>query len=150
MIRYLILRSCYDQSDLWIIYKTGKIHQVYRRRDHYYPFYFFISVYTEGVYPGPEGIACQINPLFPQIRQVIKCRLDIILFTTTLIIPAFTLTNPPEVESEGTVSLILIGPANSLHNIVIHIAAIQGMRVGHDNSPVAGQYFQKSLYSDFA
>src|SRR4030042_948960 len=142
MIRYLILRSSNDQSYLCVIYKKRKIHQVYRRRDHYYPFYFLISVYAEGVYPGSKGIACRINLLFPYIRQVIKGCPDIILFTDALFISAFTLTHPPEVESERAVPLLLIGPANSLHNIVMHITSIQGMGVGYDSPPITGQYFQ--------
>jgi hypothetical protein len=65
--------------------------------------------------------------------QELDCSSHILLFASPVLIPSLAHPYAAEVEAQGAVALALISPNDRFHDPVLHVTAIEGMRMGdHD------------------
>ena len=123
-----------------------KIYKPHRRRYHNHIFHVIISPFQTSVYPCSKGVSRKVNLLYSHFGKVRYCRVYILLFAFSLIVIPLAFSNSPEVESQCCKSMFLIGTGNSFNYRIIHVSAIEGMRMGYNNPFIIRFFFKQPFY----
>jgi hypothetical protein len=73
------------------------------------------------------------------------CSADILLFTIAVIVVSLASADTPKIKLQACEPNFLKGKADSANHVIVHISAIEGMRMGDDDAFILITFEQSSF-----